>query len=178
MVLDVGGLSTPGERTVVALALLGSRWAQRRERQPFLIAIDEAHNVLPAATDDPLLSATTELGVLIAGEGRKFGLHLFVATQRPSKVHPNVVSQCDNLILMRMNGAGDVDDLASLFSHVPEAMIHSATSFGLGQALFAGPISPVPTVIQVGSRRSPEGGADVPTDWATTPGDQLTQAGQ
>jgi hypothetical protein len=167
VVLDLGSLSGPDERTVVALALLGSRWARRREREPSLIAIDEAHNVLPAVTDDPLLRATTDLGVLIAGEGRKFGLHLFVATQRPSKVHPNVVSQCDNIILMRMNGTGDVDDLVSLFSHVPEAMIRSSTSFGLGQALFAGPISPVPMVVQVGTRRSPEGGGDVPTDWAT-----------
>lgn len=167
VVLDIGSLAQRDERTVVALALLANRWARRRERRPALIAIDEAHNVLPAETDDPLLSATAELGALIAGEGRKFGLHLFVATQRPSKVHPNVVSQCDNLVLMRVNGAGDVDDLVSLFSHVPEAMIRSSTGFGLGQALFAGPITPVPAVVQVTTRRTPEGGGDVPTDWAT-----------
>ena len=169
VVLDVGSLARRDERTVVALTLLGNRWALRRERRPALIAIDEAHNVLPAETDDPLLRATSELGALIAGEGRKFGLHLFVATQRPSKVHPNVVSQCDNLVLMRVNGAGDVDDLVSLFSHVPEAMIRSSTGFGLGQALFAGPIAPVPTVVQVTTRRTPEGGGDVPTDWAAPP---------
>jgi uncharacterized protein len=169
VVLDLGSLARPDERTVVALALLGNRWRQRRDRRPVLIAIDEAHNVLPADTEDPLLRATVELGVLIAGEGRKFGLHLFVATQRPSKVHPNVVSQCDNLVLMRMNGAGDVDDLVSLFSHVPDAMIRSSTGFGLGQALFAGPIAPVPMVVQVTTRRTPEGGGDVPTDWTTPP---------
>jgi hypothetical protein len=83
------------------------------------VAVDEAHNVFPAASDDPLLQAAADLGVLIAGEGRKFGLHLLVATQRPGKVHPNVVSQCDNLVLMRMNGAADVEELTSLFSHVP-----------------------------------------------------------
>lgn len=167
LVLDLGSLPTPDERTAVALTVLGNRWRNRAGRSPVLIAVDEAHNVLPAHTDDPLLQATTELGILIAGEGRKFGLHLFVATQRPSKVHPNVVSQCDNLVLMRMNGARDVDDLVSLFSHVPEAMIRESLGFGLGQALFAGPITPVPAVVQVGTRRSPEGGADVPTTWAT-----------
>jgi hypothetical protein len=169
VVLDLGSLARRDERTVVALTLLGNRWALRRDRRPALVAIDEAHNVLPAETDDPLLSATAELGALIAGEGRKFGLHLFVSTQRPSKVHPNVVSQCDNLVLMRVNGAGDVDDLVSLFSHVPEAMIRSSTGFGLGEALFAGPIAPVPTVVQVTTRRTPEGGGDVPTDWAAPP---------
>jgi uncharacterized protein len=170
VVFDLGSFSRPDERTTVALALLGTRWALRAERSPVLIAIDEAHNVLPANTDDPLLQATSDLGVLIAGEGRKFGLHLFVATQRPGKVHPNVVSQCDNLVLMRMNGATDVDQLVSLFSHVPEAMLREALGFGLGQALFAGPIAPVPLLTQVGTRLTPEGGGDVPTTWTTAPG--------
>jgi uncharacterized protein len=167
VVFDLGSLARADERTAVALALLGTRWRLRHERSPVLIAIDEAHNVVPAHTDDPLLAATSDLGVLIAGEGRKFGLHLFLATQRPAKVHPNVVSQCDNLILMRMNGVRDVDDLVSLFSHVPEPMLREALGFGLGQALFAGPISPVPTFAKVGRRLSPEGGGDIPTTWAT-----------
>lgn len=169
VVLDLGSLTRPDERTVVALAVLGNRWRQRAERRPVLLAIDEAHNVVPAVTDDPLVQATTDLGTLIAGEGRKYGLHLFVATQRPAKVHPNVVSQCDNLVLMRMNGTADIDDLVATFSHVPEAMIRAASRFGLGQALFAGPIAPVPMFAHVGTRLSPEGGGDVATDWATPP---------
>lgn len=169
LVFDLGSLASPDERTAVALAVLGNRWRLRADRRPVLIAIDEAHNVFPATTDDALLHATSDLGVLIAGEGRKFGLHLFVASQRPAKVHPNVVSQCDNLVLMRMNGAGDVEDLVTSFSHVPEAMIRSVTGFGLGQALLAGPISPVPVFVKIGRRLSPEGGADVPTTWAEPP---------
>jgi uncharacterized protein len=169
LVFDLGSLPSSDERTAVSLAVLGNRWRLRADRRPVLIAIDEAHNVFPAATDDALLQATSELGVLIAGEGRKFGLHLFVASQRPAKVHPNVVSQCDNLMLMRMNGAGDVEDLVTSFSHVPAAMIRSVTGFGLGQALLAGPISPVPVFVQIGRRLSPEGGADVPTTWAEPP---------
>jgi uncharacterized protein len=169
VIFDIGSLTRPDERAAVALSLLGSRWAQRAKREPVLIAIDEAHNVLPAATSDPLLQAITDLGTLIAGEGRKFGLHLFVATQRPAKVHPNVVSQCDNLLLMRMNGSGDIDDLVTLFSHVPEPMLRQAVTFGLGQALVAGPISPIPMMVQIGGRLSLEGGGDLPTTWATPP---------
>ena len=88
VVFDLGSLARPDERATVALALLGSRWGQRAAHEPVLIAIDEAHNILPEPTDDPLLQAITELGIVIAGEGRKFGLHLFVATQRPSKCIP------------------------------------------------------------------------------------------
>lgn len=166
LVVDTGSLATRDERSAVALAILGSRWQARRDRRPMLLAIDEAHNVLPAATTDPLLQATTEIGVLIAGEGRKFGLHLFVASQRPGKVHPNVLSQCDNLILMRMNGVGDVAELEALFSHVRPMLLRESLTFGLGQALFAGRIAPVPLLTKVGTRLTPEGGGDVPTTWA------------
>jgi len=82
-------------------------------------------------------------------------------------VHPNVVSQCDNLVLLRMNGAADVEELTSLFSHVPAALLQRALGFGLGQALVAGPISPVPLLAQIGTRHTPEGGGDVPTTWTT-----------
>jgi DNA helicase HerA-like ATPase len=167
VVLDLGSLPRPQERSIVALAVLGRRWAKRAARSPMLLAVDEAHNVFPSATNEPLLQATADLGVLIAGEGRKFGLHLLIATQRPGKVHPNVVSQCDNLVLMRMNGAADVDELTSLFSHVPAPLLRQALGFGLGQALLAGPISPVPLLAQIGARHTPEGGGDVPTTWTT-----------
>ena len=168
IVVDLGSLPRAEERSIVALALLGRRWARRAERQPVLLAVDEAHNVFPAHTDDPILAAAADLGVLIAGEGRKYGLHLFVATQRPGKVHPNIVSQCDNLVLMRMNGADDVEQLTSLFSHVPAPLLRRALGFTLGQALFAGPIAPLPLLADIGTRRTPEGGGDVPTTWAGT----------
>jgi hypothetical protein len=169
VVIDTGSLATPSERTAVSLAILGNRWRLRRDRHPVLVAIDEAHNVLPAATDDPLLESAVELGVLIAGEGRKFGLHLFMASQRPGKVHPNVLSQCDNLLLMRMNGAADVADLEAVFSHVPPMLLRESLTFGLGQALIAGPLAPLPVLAQVGTRLTREGGGDVPTTWTAPP---------
>ena len=118
--------------------------------------------MLPAATEDPLLESAVELGALIAGEGRKFGLHLFIASQRPGKVHPNVLSQCDNLLLMRMNGAADVADLESVFSHVPPMLLRESLTFGLGQALVAGPLAPLPLLAQVGTRLTRRAAATFP----------------
>ena len=92
--------------------------------------------------------------------------HLLLASQRPSKVHANVVSQCDNLAMLRVNSVADVDDLCRIFSHVPSDLIRQAPGFSLGEVLFAGPIAQVPLQVSVGRRLSPEGGADVPTNWA------------
>jgi DNA helicase HerA-like ATPase len=169
VVVDTGSLAGPDERAAVSMAILGNRWNNRRDRRPVLLAIDEAHNVLPSSTENPLLRRATQTGILIAGEGRKFGLHLFLASQRPAKVHPGVLSQCDNLVLMRMNGAGDVADLEAVFSHVPPMMLRESLGFGLGQALFAGPLAPFPVFAQVGTRLTPEGGGDLPTTWTAEP---------
>jgi DNA helicase HerA-like ATPase len=105
--------------------------------------------------------------VQIAAEGRKYGLYLLTSTQRPNKVHENVVSQCDNLLLMRMNSEADLTDLGRLFSFVPPGLVAGATSFRMGQALVAGRVLPHAAYVQVGRRISEEGGAEVPAAWAT-----------
>jgi hypothetical protein len=92
---------------------------------------------------------------------------MVLSTQRPQKVHRNVLSQCDNLLLMRVNSVADLDELALVFSHVPTGMIAQSRSFQLGEVLAAGPISPTPMRLRMGERWTPEGGADLPTTWAS-----------
>ena len=160
LVVDLGSLDTPEEQAVVAESVLDTLWRHRRDRRPVLVVIDEAHNVCPQTPDGRVVALATRHAVRIAAEGRKFGLHLLVSTQRPQKVHENVVSQCDNLLLMRMNSAADLAHLAESFSFVPPSLLDAARSFGLGEALVAGKVSPHPTLVRFGARLSEEGGAD------------------
>jgi DNA helicase HerA-like ATPase len=170
VVADLGSLETREEQAVAAEALLAALWRRRAAREPVLIVIDEAHNVCPAVPEDPLTALATEHAVRLAGEGRKFGLVLLVATQRPQKVHENVVSQCDNLVLMRMNSRADLGLLAETFSFVPSPLLALAADFHQGEAVVAGKLVPSPLVGRFGPRWSAEGGADVPADWAAARG--------
>ena len=77
-----------------------------------------------------------------------------------------MVSQCDNLVLMRMNSTADLTYAAEVFSFVHPGLLARAASFGLGEALVAGKLSPHPALVKVGSRIAEEGGADVPATWA------------
>jgi uncharacterized protein len=165
-VVDLGSLDTPQERTAIAASLLSGLWAGRHERRPILVVIDEAHNVCPQEPTDHHQALAIEHAINIAAEGRKFGIYLLLATQRPQKLHVNVLSQCENLLLMHVNSHADIDYLASTFSHVPRQLIEQAPGFGLGEGLVAGRITPSPILFRGGRRRSPEGGADVPTTWA------------
>ena len=165
LVVDLGSLGTREEQTLTAGAVLERLWRERGRREPVAIVIDEAQNVCPAEAADPLTALATEDAIRIAGEGRKFGLYLIVVTQRPQKIHENVLSQCDNLVLMRMNSVADLAHVAGVFSFVPPGLIDRATAFGQGEALVAGKIASHPALVRFGSRLSHEGGADV-AGWA------------
>jgi hypothetical protein len=68
---------------------------------------------------------------------------------------------------MRMNSEADLHYLRETFSFVPGGLIERATTFGLGETLVAGKFSPHATYVKFGARISREGGADIPTTWAS-----------
>lgn len=160
-VLDVADFNRPEEARILALSVLDRLWQTRTERNPILIVIDEAHNLCPAETHDPVGQLLSERIIQIAAEGRKFGLWLLLSTQRPGKVHPNVLSQCDNLALLKMSSPRDLHELGELLGYVPAEMLAQTAKFTQGQALFAGGFIDEPTFVQMGSRLTEEGGSDV-----------------
>lgn len=161
-VLDIGSFATQDEQLAVALAVLEDLWRRREERRPILIVIDEAHNLCSPDLESTAARAVREHIIQIAAEGRKFGLWLLLSTQRPSKVHPQIVSQCDNLTLMRMNSPNDLAELGDLFGFVPRDMLAQASRFRQGEALVAGGFVPAPSIVKFRDRVTPEGGVDVP----------------
>jgi uncharacterized protein len=166
VVVDLGSLDTPGEKAIAAESVLAALWRHRAAREPVLIVIDEAHNVCPREPRDEVTALATEHAARIAAEGRKFGLYLLVSTQRPYRVDELVVSQCDNLVLMRMTSASDVAYVADVLSFAPAPLLNEASTFKQGESLVAGKIASHPALVRFGPRIAEEGGADVPTTWA------------
>lgn len=166
-VVDLGSLTSPAERSIVSAALVLALWRQRAAREPVLLVIDEAHNLCPQHPTGRQQTLATDHLITIAGEGRKYGIYLMVATQRPTKVHDNVVSQCDNLLLMRMNSQADIAALETRFSAVPSSLLRKSATFRLGEGLAFGKIAPEPLLFKTGRRITPEGGVDVPSSWVT-----------
>ncbi|KAB1194346.1 DUF87 domain-containing protein [Haloferax sp. MBLA0076] len=166
LVLDVGTLGSASEKMVVTNAVLTHLWRERNRRRPTLVVVDEAHNICPQEPADELQAISTDTSVRIAAEGRKFGLYLLLSTQRPGKIHDNILSQCDNLLLMRMNSQSDLDHLSAILSHVPASLLDEATKFGLGETVLGGKFVQNPTFAKFEGRISVEGGSDVPSTWA------------
>jgi hypothetical protein len=160
-VCDLSRFRTPDESLAVTLDLLETLWTQRETRTPTLIVVDEAHNICPSHPSSPLEHALVARLTQIAAEGRKYGLWLLLSTQRPSKIDAQVLSQCDNLMLMRMNSPADLAQLKEAFGFAPAAMLWSSQFFSQGEAVVAGSFVPVPSVIRMGARLTLEGGGDV-----------------
>lgn len=163
-VVDLGGFGSAAQAQTAALAVLDQLWARRNERIGRLVVIDEAHNLCSPEAATPLERLLAERIVQIAAEGRKYGIWLLLSTQRPSKLHPNVISQCDNLALMKMSSARDLSELAQIFGFAPEEMLQRSPRFAQGQALFAGGFAGEPQLVQMGARMTEEGGSDVPVE--------------
>ncbi|WP_416839626.1 ATP-binding protein [Haloferax sp. DFSO52] len=166
LVVDIGTVDSAAEQMVVTNAILTHLWRERSRRRPTLVVIDEAHNICPQHPGDDLQAISTETAVRIAAEGRKFGLYLLLSTQRPAKIHENVLSQCENLLLMRMNSSSDLSHLADIFSHVPANLLSESSKFGLGETVLGGRFVQNPTFARFEGRVSVEGGSDIPSTWA------------
>lgn len=111
---------------------------------PILIACEEAHRY--AATDRSVGFAPARRALSrIAKEGRKYGVHLGLATQRPAELDPTIISQCSTLFVMRM--ANDEDRLL-LRSALPDAaanLLSLVPSLGTGEVIGIGEGMPLPT---------------------------------
>jgi hypothetical protein len=148
------------------MRLLNAAWASRQRRIPTLIVLDEAHNFAP---DSPTTDGMQEAIIQIAGEGRKYGLWFLIASQRPQKLHANLISQCDNLILMKLTSQYDLDHIAASFSGASRDMVQMARGFKKGSSLAIGGIVRCATLFAFRERHTPEGGGDLSLDWAAQP---------
>jgi hypothetical protein len=81
------------------------------KKVPTLLVLEEAHHYLRPTGVGENDTASALAYERLAKEGRKFGLALWLSTQRPSEISQTVLSQCGNWISFRL--ASD-KDLASV----------------------------------------------------------------
>ncbi len=74
------------------------------------LMIDEAHMFMPK--DEPNIALNVLLEWIRVG--RQPGLSLVLATQRPNKLHPDAISQCDLFISHRMTSQDDIMAVSQL----------------------------------------------------------------
>jgi len=71
---------------------------------PFFIVTDQAHSFAPKAYDTASKSVISE----IAQEGRKYGIFLLLASQRPSLLDDTIIAQLSSKFIFRMVRSSDI----------------------------------------------------------------------
>lgn len=75
---------------------------------PTLLVLEEAHHYLRQVVEGDESARETLAYERLAKEGRKFGLSLWVSTQRPSEISPTVLGQCGTWVVFRLTGEQDL----------------------------------------------------------------------
>lgn len=74
---------------------------------PFILVTDEAHNFAPKGYDSPAKSIIKE----ISQEGRKYGVFLILATQRPTILDETINAQLNTKFIFRTVRASDIQTI-------------------------------------------------------------------
>ena len=121
------------------------------ERHPVVIVCDEAHLYLPssAASTGPLERRALENFERIAKEGRKYGVGLLVVSQRPSDVSTTILSQCSNIMSLRLSNKTDQGVVKQLLPESLEGLMEVLPTLDVGEAVVVGDATLLPTRIRM-----------------------------
>ena len=104
---------------------------------PILLVCEEAHRYASADQHSGFAPARRALK-RIAREGRKYGVHLGLVTQRPAELDPTIISQCSTFFVMRMTNDADQALLRSAVSEAAANLLGFVPSLGAQEAIGIG----------------------------------------
>lgn len=157
VVVDLQGLSDTAKQVITALIsseILRAASSKTDCIRPCFLVYEEGHNFAPASQS----AVSHRIIKKIAGEGRKFGVGLAVVSQRPSKLDPDVTSQCNTLIAMRLKNPDDQRFITKASDMLSKADIDELPSLSTGEALICGRSIPAPLLVKIGTKALVHGG--------------------
>ena len=154
---------------VARLTFSLQQWTTPEKRHPVALFCDEAHLYIPErAQGDAANEISISIFERIAKEGRKYGVGLVVISQRPSEVNRTVLSQCNNLIAMRLTNAEDQGVVRRLLPDSLGGFSDLLPILDTGEALVVGDASLLPSRIRIAepNARPNSGTIDFWDEWS------------
>lgn len=119
------------------------------QTKPTIVIVDEAHNFLGRhiGTEDSM--ARLDAFEILAKEGRKYGLAICLATQRPRDITEGVLSQIGTMIVHRLTNDKDREVVERACGEIDKAASAFLPNLRPGQAAIIGVDFPIPLTIQI-----------------------------
>jgi uncharacterized protein len=83
-------------------------------------------------------------------EGRKFGVFLTLASQRPSDISSTIISQLHNFFLHRLINNNDILAVEKTISYLDKVSFESLPILPTGTCIIAGQCIQVPVMVDIG----------------------------
>lgn len=115
---------------------------------PLLLVYEEAHKYVPNS-DLVKYRASKQSIERIAKEGRKYGISLLLASQRPSEISETIFSQCNNFLALRLTNPNDQNYVKRLLPDTLGNLVDKMPSLRAGECLLIGEAVVLPSIVQI-----------------------------
>ncbi|MCX7979182.1 MAG: ATP-binding protein, partial [Bdellovibrionaceae bacterium] len=116
---------------------------------PVVLVLEEAQNYIRPSNSLESKSVSCAVFERIAREGRKYGLGLVVASQRPSEVSKTVLSQCHSFIVHRLQNPEDLNYFKSIVPGIYSSLLDQLPALAPQTALVLGECTSVPALVRI-----------------------------
>lgn len=116
------------------------------------IVVDEAHNILSYQSNresEEWKDYRLEVFEEIIKEGRKFGVFLTIASQRPSDISSTIISQLHNYFIHRLVNQFDIDQVSRNISFLDKVSADSLSILPTGICVITGQLTELPLLIKI-----------------------------
>ena len=124
-----------------------TRALQARATFPIHMILEEAHRYVLEGDDKALLGYN--IFERIAKEGRKYGLIMDIITQRPTDLNENVISQCANFLIFKINHPADLEYIAKSVPNMSEDVVEKQKTLQSGTCVAFGRIFKIPMIVKM-----------------------------
>ena len=124
-----------------------SKGLKIRASIPFHIVLEEAHRYIQSDNDRFLFGYN--IFERIAKEGRKYGVILGIITQRPVELSDNVISQCTNFLIFKINHPIDVEYIRKMVPNITDEIVEKQKALQSGTCLGFGLGFKIPLIIKM-----------------------------
>lgn len=133
--------------------LYNDKKTENNDNKYLNIIVDEAHNILSENSEresEQWKDYRLETFEEIIKEGRKFGVFLTVASQRPADISPTIISQLHNYFLHRLINNEDIRAVEKTISYLDKVSFEYLPILPTGTCIMAGLLANVPVVVDIG----------------------------
>ena len=124
-----------------------TRSLKDRATFPIHMILEEAHRYVLEGDDKKLFGYN--IFERIAKEGRKYGLILDLITQRPTDLNENVISQCANFLIFKINHPADLEYIAKSVPNMSEDIVEKQKTLQAGTCVAFGRIFKIPMIAKM-----------------------------